>query len=273
MQRFSASPVESVASLWRNRALVLTLVKRDVVGRYHGSAMGIAWSFFHPLLMLAIYTVVFSTVFKASWGRGTEDSKVDFAIILFVGMIVLGLFNECLNRAPNLILENVNYVKKVIFPLEVLPWVALGSALFHGGVSVAVLLLGELVLRHALPWTVVLFPLVVVPLLLTTIGIAWFLAALGVYVRDIGQATAMFTTVMMFVSPVFYPLSSLPEGLRRWLWLNPLSYIIEEGRNTLVFGRVPGLAGWVASLAAGLAFAVLGFAWFQKMRRGFADVV
>lgn len=273
MQRFSSSPLESFASLWRHRRLALALVRREVTGRYRGSMMGMAWSFFNPVFMLLIYTAVFSIVFKARWGTGSDESKADFAIILFVGMIVHGVFAECVNRAPNLILENVNYVKKVIFPLEVLPWVALGSALFHAGVSILVLLVAQLILRHSLPWTVVLFPAVMLPLVLTTVGLAWFLTALGVYIRDIGQTTVMFTTVMMFVSPVFYPVSSLPESIRGLMWLNPLTYIIEEGRNTLIFGVLPDFRGWVFAMVQGIVIALLGFAWFQRSRRGFADVL
>ena len=124
MQNFSISPKEMVASLFCNRSLITTLVKREIVGRYRGSVMGMAWSFFNPLLMLVIYTFVFTVAFKARWGVGDEESKAEFAIILFAGLIVHGLFAECINRAPGLILSNVNYVKKVVFPLEVLPWVA-----------------------------------------------------------------------------------------------------------------------------------------------------
>ncbi len=273
MQRFSTSPLESVSSLWRHRRLVLALVKREVAGRYRGSMMGMAWSFFNPVFMLLIYTVVFSVVFKSRWGLGSEESKADFAIILFVGMIVHGVFAECINRAPNLILENVNYVKRVIFPLEILPWVALGSALFHAAVSVVVLLAAQLILRHSLPWTALFFPLIIVPLVLTTVGLAWFLTGLGVYIRDIGQTTVMFTTVMMFISPVFYPLSSVPEGMRGLMRLNPLTFIIEEGRNSLIFGLAPDLGGWILALGEGMLIAMLGFAWFQRARRGFADVL
>jgi lipopolysaccharide transport system permease protein len=272
MQRFNASPVESVASLWRHRSLVLALVRREVTGRYRGSVMGLAWSFFNPLVMLAIYTAVFSLVFKARWGAA-EETKADFAIILFVGLIVHGIFAECINRAPNLMLENVNYVKKVVFPLEILPWVALGSALFHAVVSVVVLLVAQLALRGTLPWTAALFPLVLLPLAFTTVGIAWILTALGVYLRDIGQTTALFTTIMMFVSPVFFPVSSVPERFQVVMHLNPLTYIIEEGRKSLVFGVVPDFGSWLVALVAGLVVAFLGFAWFQKSRRGFADVL
>lgn len=271
MQVFSISPREMVASLWRHRALTIALVAREVVGRYRGSMMGLAWSFFNPMFMLAIYTVVFSTVFKVRWAAG--DGKADFAIVLFVGMIIHGLFAECANRAPTLILSNANYVKKVVFPLEVLPWVAFGSALFHAAVSLIVLLVAQLVLRQNMPWTVVFFPLVLVPLVLSTMGVTWFLSSLGMYMRDIGQAVGIFTTALLFLSPVMYPLTSVPEGLRGFLELNPLTFIIEEGRNTLIFGRVPDFAHWGAMVAAGAVVAWLGFAWFQKTRRGFADVV
>lgn len=272
MQAFSASPREMAASVWRHRALTGALVRREVVGRYRGSVMGLAWSFFNPLFMLAIYTFVFSTVFRASWS-GVEAGKADFAIVLFVGMIVHGLFAECANRAPGLILANANYVKKVVFPLEIFPWVALGSALFHALVSLSVLLVAQLVIRQQMPWTIVLFPLVLLPLIFSTMGVSWLLAALGMYMRDIGQAIGIVTTALLFLSPVMYPLSAVPEGLRGWILLNPLTYIIEEGRNTLIFGHVPALGPWLLMTAAGLLIAWGGFAWFQKTRSGFADVV
>lgn len=273
MQNFSIFPHEIAASLWRNRDLIIALVKREVIGRYRGSVMGIAWSFFNPLLMLVIYTFVFSVVFKARWGTGGEESKADFAIILFVGMLVHGLFAECINRAPALILSNVNYVKKVIFPLEILPWVAFGSALFHTAIGLVVLLLAQLILNHQIPWTAVLFPLVLLPLVLIAMGFAWFLAAFGVFVRDIGQLTGMFTTVLLFISPVFYPLSALPLKYQGWLQLNPLAFIIEEGRKVLVFGQLPHPGQLAGMTVIGMFIACAGFAWFQKTRKGFADVL
>jgi lipopolysaccharide transport system permease protein len=273
MQNFSISPKEMVGSLLRNRSLIAALIKREVLGRYRGSVMGIAWSFFNPLLMLVIYTFVFSVVFKARWSVGGTESKTDFAIILFVGMIVHGLFAESVNRAPGLILSNANYVKKVIFPLEILPWVAFGSALFHTTVSLLVLLLAQLIFSHQMPWTAVLFPFILLPLVFATIGFAWFLAALGVYIRDIGQITVMLTTVLLFLSPVFYPVSNLPPKFQGWLQLNPLTFIIEEGRNTLIFGRLPDMQGWIIRLGVGILIAWVGFIWFQKTRKGFADVL
>ena len=260
-------------SFWRNRSLVYALVKREVIGRYRGSFMGLAWSFLNPLFMLAIYTFVFSVAFKARWGVGGEESKAVFAIILFVGMIVHGLFAECINRAPGLILSNVNYVKKVVFPLEILSWVAFGSALFHTTISLVVLLTAQLLVSQHMPWTVVLFPLVLLPLGLATMGFTWFFAALGVYVRDIGQITGMFTTVLLFVSGVFYPINALPAPYQGWLQLNPLVFIIEEGRNSLIFGQLPDMRQWAIMLVAGMLIAGAGFTCFQKMRKGFADVI
>jgi len=273
MQQFSTSPKEIVASFWRNRQLILALTKREVVGRYRGSVMGIAWSFFNPVLMLVVYTFVFSVVFKARWGGASEESKASFAIMLFVGMLVHGLFAECLNRAPGLILTNPNYVKKVIFPLEILPWVVLGSALFHGAISLLILLVAQLIFAQQIVWTTLLFPCVLVPLVFASVGFGWFLAGLGVYVRDIGQVTGMITTVLLFLSPVFYPVSALPEKYQAWLQLNPLTFIIEEGRNTLIFGKVPNVGEWGIMLTVGLCIAWAGFIWFQNARKGFADVI
>lgn len=272
-QAHPASPVAMFKSVWHNRQLIWQMTRRDVVGRYRGSLMGLAWSFLNPVLMLFVYTFVFSVVFKARWGVGGEESRADFAIILFVGMIVHGLFAECINRAPGLILSNVNYVKKVVFPLEILPWVALGSALFNCLVSTFVLLLAQLVINHVFHWHSILFPLVLLPLIFASMGFAWFLASLGVFVRDIGQVTGIITTVLMFMSPVFYPVSALPDKYRALLQINPLTLIIEESRKVLVFGTLPDWSALSVALLAGLGIASAGFWWFQKTRKGFADVL
>lgn len=273
MQHFSISPKEMFATLWRNRGLIAALVKREVVGRYRGSVMGIAWSFFNPMLMLITYTFVFSVVFQARWGLGNDESKTDFAMLLFVGLIMHGLFAECINRAPVLILSNVNYVKKVIFPLEILSLVAFGSALFHTAISLAVLLLAQLLLNQQLPWTILLFPFILLPLAFATMGFAWFLASIGVYLRDIGQITGIFTTILLFISAVFFPISALPAQYQIWLKLNPLALIIEQGRKILIFGQLPDFELLGVLLFIGIMIAWAGFAWFQKTRKGFADVL
>ena len=268
----SPTPSAMFKSLWRNRLLIWQMTQRDIAARYRGSVIGLAWSFINPLLMLLVYTFVFSVVFKARWGV-EEESRSDFAILLFAGMIVFGLFAEMINRAPGQIVSNANYVKKVVFPLEILSWVSLGSVLFHSLVSLAVLLLAQLLINLSLPWTVILFPLVLLPLIFASLGGAWFLAALGVYVRDIGQITAVLTTVLMFMSAVFYPISALPESYQAWLRLNPLVLIITESRKVLILGSLPDWSWLGISLLMGLTIAFAGFWWFQKTRKGFADVL
>jgi len=268
-----ATPIAMFNSLWRNRQLIWQMARRDISSRYRGSLIGLAWSFINPVLMLLVYTFVFSVVFKARWNVGGNESKTDFAIVLFAGMIVFNLFAEIVNRAPSLITSNGNYVKKVVFPLEILPWVALGSALFHGMVSLSVLLLAQFILKLSLPWTSIFLPLVLLPLIFASMGLAWFLAAFAVFVRDVGQITGIFITILMFMSAVFYPLSALPEKYQVWLKLNPLVLIITESRKSLVFGELPDWASLGLALFASLAIAFAGFWWFQKVRKGFADVI
>lgn len=267
------SPGALARSLWRNRPLITQLTKREVIGRYRGSVMGLAWSFFNPLLMLGVYTFVFSVIFKARWGIGGEESKTQFAVVLFVGMIVHGLFAEVLNRASGLILSNVNYVKKVVFPLEVLPVVSMGAALFHCAASLAVLLIAFVIFNGYLQWTALLIPLVLLPLVVLTLGLAWIIASLGVFVRDIGQAMGMVTTVMMFLSPVFFPVTALPEKYRPFIMANPLTFIIEQAREVLIWGRFPDWTGLALYTLATTTVAWAGYAWFQKTRKGFADVL
>jgi len=267
------SPVALVESLWSNRALIGQLVKREILGRYRGSIFGLAWSFFNPVLMLVIYTFVFSVVFQARWGAEQVGNRADFAILLFIGLIVHGFFAECLNRAPSLILQNVNFVKKVVFPLELLPVVVLASALFHTAVSFVVLMTAMLIAHGELHATAVFAPLLFIPLILATAGFSWVLASLGVFARDVGQVIGIVTTILMFLSPVFYPISSVPDAFRPWLLANPLTFIIEQLRALLFFGNGPNWLGLGAYAAASLVVAWLGFAWFQKTRKGFADVL
>jgi lipopolysaccharide transport system permease protein len=272
----AAQPTSLVAlgkSLWRNRHLIVEMTKREVVYRYKGSFMGLAWSFFNPVFMLAVYTFVFSVVFKSRWGIVSEESKTQFAIVLFVGIIVHGLLAEVLNRAPSLILSNVNYVKKVVFPLDTLPVVALGAALFHSSISLGVLLAAFAVFNGYLHWTAIFIPLVFLQLVILTLGIAWMLASLGVFLRDVGQTIVIITTVMMFLSPVFYPVTALPEKFRPWIMANPLTFIIEQAREVLIWGRLPDWAGLGVYTFAATAVAWAGYAWFQKTRKGFADVL
>ena len=277
MNPHAAQPTSIMAlarSLWRNRQLIVQMTKREVVGRYQGSAMGLAWSFLNPVFMLVVYTFVFSEIFKSRWGGiGGDDSKTQFAVVLFVGMIVLSLFSEVLNRAPGLILSNVNYVKKVVFPIEILPVIAMGAALFHSFISLGVLLAAFALFNGYLHWTVVFTPLVLLPLVILTMGLAWMLASLGVFLRDVGQTIGIITTVLMFLSPVFYPITAVPERFRPIIMANPLTFIIEQAREVLIWGHLPNWLGLGTYTLVAVAIAWAGYAWFQKTRKGFADVL
>ncbi len=272
----AAQPTSLVAlakGLWRNRQLIVQMTKREVVGRYKGSVMGLAWSFFNPVFMLVVYTFMFSVVFKARWGVEGEDSKALFAVVLFVGTIVHGLFAEVLNRAPSLILSNVNYVKKVVFPIEILPVISMAAALFHSMISLCVLLIAFVIFSGYLHWTTVFIPLVLLPFVILTLGFAWLLASLGVFLRDVGQVIGIVIMVMMFLAPVFYPVTAVPEQFRPFIMANPLTFIIEQAREVLIWGHAPNWLGLGIYTVAATVVAWAGYALFQKTRKGFADVL
>jgi len=267
----------SLAAMWRsvysNRSLVRQLIGREIAGRYRGSVLGIAWSFFQPLLMLAVYTFVFSMVLQTTWRGEVGDGKVNFAIILFSGLIVYGLFAECINRAPTLILSNVNLVKRVVFPLEVLPVVMLGVAIFN--LIVGLLILFGAILLFGLDFhgSSLYLPLVLSPLLLMTLGLSLLLAAAGVYLRDLGHVVVVVTTILLFLSPVFYSISAVPEKIRFVIYLNPLTFIIEQVRAVLIWGRTPDWLWLMVYGGCSLLVAWLGFSLFQWTRKGFSDVL
>lgn len=269
-----ASPIALCRSLWRHRQLISQMTRREVVGRYKGSVMGLVWSFFNPVLMLTVYTFVFSEIFKSRWaGAGGDDSKTQFAVVLFVGMIVLSLFSEVVNRSPSLIISHVNYVKKVVFPLEILPVITMAAALFHSAISLMVLITAFFLFNGYLQWTVIFMPLVLLPLVIITTGIAWMLSAIGVFLRDVGQTIGIITTLLMFLSPVFYPVTAVPEKFRPFIMANPLTFIIEQSREVLIWGHAPNWAGLTLYTVAASLIAWLGYALFQKTRKGFADIL
>ena len=260
------------SSPWRHRELLVSMVQRDVIGRYRGSIMGLLWSFLNPLFMLLVYTFVFSMMFKMRWPQGS-GSRTEFALLVFAGLLVFNVFSECVSRAPGLIISNANYVKKVMFPLEILPWVVLGAVLFHTLASLAIWLVFHLVFFGLPPLTSLLLPLVLLPLVLFTLGISWLLASLGVYLRDVGQMVGVLTTALMFVSAIFYPTSAFPQAYQGLLHLNPLTRVVEQTRDVLFWGIVPDPFTWACGLVVACGVAWLGFTWFQKTRKGFADLL
>lgn len=258
-------------------SLIKQMTGREILGRYRGSVLGVFWSVLHPLFMLSVYTFVFGIVFRVRWAgtgaQGRDYTTHEFAILLFAGLIAYAFFSEMVSRAPGLVLNQANLVKKVVFPLEILPVVALGSALFHAAVSVLILLIFQFIAVGKLPVTALWLPVVFAPFALLTLGVSWFLASLGVFLRDIAQVVGVLTLALLFLSPVFYPVEALPEAVRDFLFLNPLTLIISQTREVLVWGNPPDLGALAAYTLAAAAVAAAGLWWFQKTRKGFADVV
>ena len=261
-------------SILRNRHLIWAMTRRDVIGRYRGSSLGMLWSLVQPLLMLSVYTYVFGIVLEVRWGEQQyEASEMPFAVILFSGLILHGLLAEHLSRAPMIILQNTNFVKKVIFPLEIFPYIITLSSLFHAVVGLVILLVAQIAVGNPPAWTALLLPVVWMPFLILVTGISWFLSALGVYLRDVGQITSVLTTILLFLSPIMFPVDRLPEVARDYIYLNPLSVIVDQTRAIVLYGAFPDwkALGWYALVAC--IVAQLGFLWFQRARRGFADVL
>lgn len=266
------NPLSPFRTVSRHLPLIVQMTRREVVGRYRGSFMGLFWSFFNPLLMLAIYTFVFGVIFKSRW-NSQITGHFEFAIILFAGLNISTMFSECANRAPTLIIENANFVKKVVFPLETLTWSVIGSALFHLLVSTMVLMLASFVVRGHMPWTVVLFPIAVAVFIPFVAGVVWLLASLGVFLRDLKQAIGVITAALMFLAPILYPMSFIPEQYQWLMYLNPLTVIVMASQDVLIWGRQPAWLVLGLYLAVSCLFAWAAFAWFERSRRGFADVL
>lgn len=258
--------------LSRHRHLVLQLARRDVLARYKGSVLGLGWGLLFPLLILLSYTFVFRSVFKARWPGG-GDSTQEFALQLFAGLVIFNLFADILNRAPRLVLEQPNLVKRVVFPLEILPWIALGGALFHAGLSLVILLVALALVGPGLSLWALGVPLVFAATVPVLLGLAWLLSALGVFIRDIGHAMGPATTMLMFLSPVLYPAKALPVNIGALLWLNPLTVPIENLRRLLLEARAPDWSGLALYTVCGLVFAALAWRLFARLKPAFADEV
>lgn len=261
-----------VRAVWQQRNLVWQLVMREIAGRYKGSFFGVVWTLIQPLLMLAVYTFVFGMIFESRW-QGASGSKLELAAILFSGLLVFNLFAECINRSPQLMLENANYVKRVVFPLNILPIVVMGAALFHAAMSSAVLMVFIAVSMGAVPWTIVFLPLILIPLVLLVLGLTWGLSALGVYFRDIQHGIGILVSAMLFLSPIFYPLSALPSSVQPYIFINPMAFIIEQVRSVVIWGSMPDWGGLLLYTGTGVLVAWLGLVLFERARTGFADVL
>jgi lipopolysaccharide transport system permease protein len=268
-----ATPFAPLREGWRHRRLVLRLARRRIEERYRGSILGLLWALITPLLLLGVYTFVFSVILQARWGGQETGAPAEFALHMFAGLIVYGIFSECLNEAPGLLHANRVYIKQMVFPIEILPWVSLVAALFRFAASFLLLAVFYGVVRGLPPATALAFPLVLVPVVLVTVGGVWLLSSLGAYLRDLSQVVTPFTTALLFLSPVFYPAEHVPEPLRGAYDLNPFAVLLEGSRGLLFDGRVPDAGPLLGVLVFAWLVAWLGYAWFLGARKGFADVL
>ena len=266
------NPLEMAAHLWQYRDLIRQLIWREVAGRYRGSFIGLGWSFVHPLTMLFVYTFVFSVVFEAKWGVA-EESRLDFAMALFAGLITFGIFSEVITSAPTLILANVNYVKRVVFPLEVLIMVRFLSALINALFSLIILTAGFFLLNHFIHPTILLLPVVWLPMAFFTLGCGYFMASLGVFIRDLGATVSIVNSMLFFLTPIFYPIRAVPENFQIICRINPIALFVEDARRVVLWGVVPDWPRFFVSLIFCLSVLIFGFVWFMRSKKAFADVM
>jgi len=269
-----ARPWEIFTIAWVHRALIYRLARREVESRYKGSLLGILWSVLQPLLMLGVYTFVFSVVLKPVFGIPAGSAKhPSFFLLVFAGIIWMNLFNECIGRAPTLMLSNVVYIKKVVFPLEILPFVVIGAELVNVITSGLVLAVFYAWGLGAPPASLGWLPLVILPFLALILGLLWFISSLGVYLRDLKQVVQVILNLLPFLSPLFWPLSQFHQSVRWMIYLNPLTVILEQVRTVMFWGWPPGWGSFTVYSVISFGVAWLGLVWFRKAQTGFADVV
>ena len=268
-----SNPLRFSRELWARRDLILQLTMREITGRYRSSSLGVVWSLITPLVTLLLYTFVFGVVFKARWPGTANENLAEYGLLLFAGITAFSIFSESVTRAPGLITGSPNYVKKVVFPLEVLPVSVVGSALFHMLISTGLLVVGAWFLLGTLSATLWLLPVVLLPLACLSLGLAWILASLGVYLRDIGHTVGLVTQVLFFTTPIFYAVETVPDRYRWVMAINPLTPLVENMRRVSVLGMFPDWPSLAISMAIGLVVLCVGHAWFGVTKRGFADVL
>jgi lipopolysaccharide transport system permease protein len=257
----------------RARYLILQFLNRQIRRRYRGSIFGLLSSLITPLTMLLIYTLVFGIIFQGRFGNSENETRIDFALTLFCGLNLFNLFSGVITQSPKLILEHPNLVKKVVFPLEVLPLVATLDELLHCLIAFVPLIVAVAISHIVLPWSFCYLPLFLFPLVLLAVGGSLILSSLGVFVRDIQQMTIPFITILMYGSAVFYPLSIIPQPIRRIMQLNPLATLIDEGRKSIILGILPDFLSLAIVSAAAFLFVCFAAWFFEKSKPAFADVI
>ena len=252
--------------------MTLELAARSIRARYRESLLGIAWSVLNPLLLVIVYSFVFGVIFNARWS-GPDNESASFAIILFAGLIPHSFLSEVFSKVPGIIAGNANFVKKLVFPLEILVPVELCAALFNASISCLVLSALHLYSGGVFTGTLFYAPLMLCAVVPSILGLSWFIAATGVYFRDMGQIIPIVTMLLLFLCPIFYPYDAIPEAYRGYLLLNPLTIPVEQFRAVLLFGVHPDWILLGNYIAVSMTVMMVGFWWFQLTRKGFADVI
>ena len=259
--------------IYRNYSLLCQFVKRNIDSRYRGSFLGILWSFIQPLLMLCIYTFVFSVIFKPRWAIGNDFGRGSFAVIMLCGMSFYQVFSETMNSCSRLIINRPGFVKKVVFPLEILPLAQTLSISILGSVWIILLFLGSIFIIGKISFMQLLLPLVLLPFFLMTLGFAYFIASLGVYIRDISHLTGVVLQILFYMTPIFYPIQAVPERFRWIIYLNPLAMLIEQARKVFLYSKLPDWDILGILFLVSVVIMQLGLLWFLKTKKGFADVI
>ena len=260
-----------VRSLWQNRALMRSMVARDIASRYQGSFFGALWTVLNPLLLMATYFFVFGVVLRSRWSG--DASQSGYVLYFLAGMLPWLAFSEAAGRAPNVVLEHRTFVSKLVFPIETLPANLVIAGLITELFGLAIFLTGLLLARGAVPVAVLWLPVILIPQILLTLGVAWILAAIGVFMRDLGQVIGLLLTLGFFLTPICYPETSLPEAAMRLMQFNPIYILVNGYRMMLLESQAPLTVqvGWLW-LGSGL-LAIGGYGWFHRLRKSFADVI
>jgi len=263
-----------ILAVVRWRVAFRQFLVRAITRRYRASALGLLWTLIVPLFTLGVYTFVFGVVMQSRWTTGPAAAgTAGYSLQLFAGLAVFWLMADVLNAAPSAIVQHANLVKKAVFPLEIIPITEVGSALFQTLINTGILLVALLLVAGHIPATAILFPLILVPFVLLLCGLAWFLAALGVYLRDLAHVIGLVTTVLLFISPVFYSPDRIPAKFQAFLFLNPVTFIVVNSRRVLLDGVLPSWSGLALYFFVSCVVAAFGYFVFRKARRNFADAL
>lgn len=267
-------PVDIVRGLFANRLLLWQFAVRNIRARHKGSYLGVAWMVLNPLLMMSLYSFVFGVIFNGRYGIGPDETALDYALGVFLSLTIFQLIAEVMGVSTTIILGNTNIVKRVVFPLEILPVAQVGASIYHFLISISLVFVAILVFGRELSWYALWLPVLVLPVILFSMGLGWFFSAIGVYVRDIGQLMQFLTLALMYSSAIFYPIDKvIVAGFYPILKFNPLAHIVEEARRIVLWHQPLHFEPMLYVYLSSMTVFIVGYAVFMRLKKGFADVL